>query len=158
MPKPNREIPKMVRAAVRAREVEAKVPPADIDEYVSGFPRAVQAILEKIRKTIRKAAPGAEETISYRIPTFTLDGKYVVYLAAHQKHIGLYPVPTGNAAFEGDLSAYAAGKGTARFPLDEPIPFDLISKIVKFRVRENAAEAAAKESGKKRATSARGVQ
>ena len=98
--------------------------------------------------TIRTAAPDAEETISYQMPTFTLKGNYLVYFAAYKKHIGFYPAPIGNAEFKEALSVYAAGKGTVKFPLDKPIPFDLISKIVKFRVKENLARAAAK--GKKR--------
>ena len=122
--------------------------PKNIDEYVAGFPHDVQEILEKIRMTIRKAAPDAEETISYQIPTFTLKGHYLVYFAAFKKHIGFYPAPIGNAEFKEELSVYEAGKGTAKFPLDKPIPFGLISKIVKFRVKENLARAAAK--GKKR--------
>jgi uncharacterized protein YdhG (YjbR/CyaY superfamily) len=107
--------------------------PNSIDEYIAGFPQPVQEILEQIRSTIRAAAPDAEETISYQMPTFTLNGRYLIYFAAYQKHIGLYPAPIGDPAFDQDLSAYAAGKGTLRFPLDKPIPFDLISKIVKFR-------------------------
>ena len=115
--------------------------PKTIDEYIAGFPKDVQEILEKIRVTIRKAAPDAEETISYLIPTFTLKGKYLIYFAAYKKHIGIYPVPTGDAKFNEELSTYQAGKGTLRFPLDKPIPYDLISKIVKVKVKENLAGA-----------------
>ena len=122
--------------------------PKNIDEYIAGFPSNVQEILEKIRMTIRKAAPGAEETISYQIPTFTLKGKYLVYFAAYKKHIGLYPAPRGVEKFEKELSAYEGGKGTVRFPFDKPIPFGLISRIVKFRVKQNLERAEAK--GKKR--------
>ena len=122
--------------------------PKNMDEYIAGFPNDVQKILEKIRMTVRKAVPDAEETISYQMPTFTLKGNYLVYFAAFKKHIGLYPAPTGNAEFKEKLSVYAAGKGTVKFPLDKPIPFDLISKIVKFRAKKNLASAAAK--GKKR--------
>ena len=111
--------------------------PKTIDEYIAAFPNDVQDILEKIRMTIRKAAPEAEETISYQMPTFTLRGHYLVYFAAFKKHIGFYPAPIGNAEFEQELSVYGAGKGTVKFPLDQPIPFDLISKIVKFRAKEN---------------------
>ena len=111
--------------------------PKDIDEYIAGFPDDVQKILEKIRATIRKAAPDSEETISYRIPTFNLKGRYLVYFAAYKKHIGLYPAPLGNTEFKEKLSVYEAGKGTAKFPLDKPIPFGLITKIVKFRAKEN---------------------
>jgi uncharacterized protein YdhG (YjbR/CyaY superfamily) len=116
--------------------------PKDMDEYIAGFPADVQSILERIRKTIRKAAPGAQETISYQIPTFTLNGKYLVYFAAYKKHIGVYPAPVGNAEFKEDLSPYAAGKGTARFPLDKPIPFALIGRIVRFRLEETGANTA----------------
>ena len=118
--------------------------PKTIDDYIAGFPNDVQEILEKIRVTIRKAAPDAEETISYQMPTFTLKGKYLVYFAAYKKHIGLYPAPRGNAEFNEELSVYKAGKGTVRFPLDKPIPFDLISRIVKFRAKENLERAQAK--------------
>jgi uncharacterized protein YdhG (YjbR/CyaY superfamily) len=119
--------------------------PKTIDEYIAGFPGNVQALLEQIRATIRKAAPGAQETISYQMPTFTLDGSYLVYFAAYKKHIGLYPAPIGVAEFEQDLAAYRAGKGTVRFPLDKPIPFDLISKIVKYRLEERVERAEASE-------------
>ena len=118
--------------------------PKDIDEYIAGFPDDIQAILQKVRTTIRKAAPAAEETIKYRMPTFTLKGRYLVYFAAYKKHIGFYPAPIGNAEFEEELSAYESGKGTARFPLDRPVPYDLISRIVKFRVKENLERAKGK--------------
>ena len=123
--------------------------PRNIDEYIAGFPNDVQEILEKIRMTIRKAAPDAEETISYKLPAFNLKGHYLVYFAAYKNHIGFYAAPRGNAEFKEELSVYEAGKGTLQFPLDKPIPFDLISKIVKFRVKENldkAATEAKKES------------
>jgi uncharacterized protein YdhG (YjbR/CyaY superfamily) len=122
--------------------------PKTIDDYIAGFPNDVQEILEKIRMTIRKAAPDAEETISYKMPTFTLKGHYLVYFAAYKNHIGFYAAPRGNAEFKEELSVYEAGRGTLKFPLDKPIPFDLISKIVKVRVKENLAGAAAK--GKKK--------
>lgn len=124
--------------------------PTTIDDYVAAFPDRVQKSLQKIRMTIRRAAPDAEETISYQIPTFTLKGRHLIYFAAFKKHIGLYPAPIGNAEFKEDLSAYAAGKGTLRFPLDEPIPFDLIRKIVTFRAKQNVARAETKR--KKRLT------
>lgn len=108
----------------------------NIDEYIAGFPDDVQKILEKIRRTIRKAAPDAEEKISYQMPAFTLKGN-LVYFAAYKKHIGLYPRVTGIAKFKKELSRYEGAKGSVRFPLDEPIPYDLISKIVKFRAKEN---------------------
>lgn len=116
-----------------------------MDEYIAGFPQDVQAILEKVRTTIRKAAPGAEEKISYEIPAFNLNGRYLIYFAAFKKHIGVYPAPIGNAEFKDELSAYASGKASARFPLDKPVPVRLITKIVKFRIKENLKRAAAKK-------------
>ena len=120
--------------------------PKDIDEYIAGFPNDVQEILEKIRMTIRKAAPEAEEAIKYRMPTFTLNGN-LVHFAAFKKHIGFYPAPRGIEAFKDELSAYKGAKGSVQFPLDEPIPYDLIGKIVRFRVKQDLERAAAK--GKK---------
>jgi len=119
----------------------------DIDVYIAGFPDNVQAILEKIRMTISKAAPDAEEAIKYQIPTFTLGGN-LIHFAGFTNHIGLYPAPRGNATFKDELSAYEGGKGTVRFPLDKPIPYSLITRIVKFRVKESLERAKAK--GKKR--------
>jgi uncharacterized protein YdhG (YjbR/CyaY superfamily) len=121
--------------------------PQNIDQYVASFPNDVQEILEKIRMTIRKAAPDAEETINYQIPTFTLKGN-LVHFAAFKEHIGFYPTPTGIDKFKKELSVYEGAKGSVKFPLDQPIPFDLIGKIVKFRVKENLARAEAK--GKKK--------
>lgn len=114
-----------------------------IDEYIAGFPPDVQEILQKIRMAIREAAPGAEETIKYRMPTFTLNGN-LVHFAAFKKHIGFYPIPTGIEQFKDELSAYETGKGSVRFPLDRPIPYDLIGRIVRFRVKENLQRAEAK--------------
>ncbi len=125
----------------------SQIAPKTIDEYVAGFPPDVQEILEKVRMTIRKAAPEAEETIKYRMPTFTLKGN-LVHFAAFKNHIGFYPVPTGIEAFKKELSVYEQGKGSVQFPLDKPIPYALISRIVKFRVKENLERA--KEKGKKR--------
>ena len=121
--------------------------PNNIDEYIAGFPTDIQEILKNIRMTIREAAPEAEETIKYQMPTFTLQGN-LVHFAAFKKHIGFYPVPTGIEAFKDELSVYEQGKGSVRFPLDQPIPYDLISKIVKFRVKENLGKAAAKRKKK----------
>jgi uncharacterized protein YdhG (YjbR/CyaY superfamily) len=121
--------------------------PQNIDEYIASFPNDVQEILEMIRMTIRKAAPDAEETINYQIPTFTLRGN-LVHFAAFKEHIGFYPTPTGIDKFKKELSVYEGAKGSVKFPLDQPIPFDLIGKIVKFRVKENLARAEAK--GKKK--------
>ena len=117
--------------------------PKDIDEYIAGLPRDVQEILQKIRATIRRAAPDAEETIKYRMPTLTLNGN-LVHFAAFKKHIGFYPAPRGIEAFKDELSAYEGAKGSVRFPLDKPIPFGLISRIVKFRVKNNLERAEAK--------------
>jgi uncharacterized protein YdhG (YjbR/CyaY superfamily) len=111
--------------------------PRSIDEYIAGFPTDVQEILQKVRSTIREAAPDAEETISYKIPTFTLKGRYLIYFAGYKKHISLYPAPIGVAEFRAELAPYQSGKGTAKFPLAKPIPHDLIARIVKFRAREN---------------------
>ena len=111
-----------------------------MDEYIQAFPGDVQSILEKIRQTIRKTAPEAVETISYQIPTFKLHGKYLVYFAAFKNHIGVYPIPSGTKSFEKELSPYIRGKGTVRFPLNKPVPYDLVNKIVRFRVKENLAK------------------
>ena len=105
----------------------------DIDGYIASFPQETQEILEKIRVTIRNAAPEAEEAIKYQMPTFVLYGN-LVHFAAYKNHIGFYPVPTGIEKFKEALSVYKTGKGSVQFPLDQPIPYDLISKIVAFRV------------------------
>jgi uncharacterized protein YdhG (YjbR/CyaY superfamily) len=117
-----------------------------IDKYIATFPKETQKILEEIRATIKAAAPEAEEKISYQMPTFVLNGN-LVHFAAFKNHIGFYPVPTGIEKFKKELSAYEGGKGSVQFPLDKPMPLILISKIVKFRVKENLAKAKAK--GKK---------
>jgi uncharacterized protein YdhG (YjbR/CyaY superfamily) len=108
-----------------------------IDEYKRGFPKDVQLILEKVRQTIRKAAPGAAEAISYQMPTFKLNGKNLVHFAAWKSHIGFYPTPSGTEKFKKELSRYKGAKGSVQFPLDKPIPYDLIKRIVRFRVEEN---------------------
>ena len=113
-----------------------------IDEYIAGFPPDVQAILQQIRRMIHEAAPDAQEAISYQMPTFKLKGN-LVHFAAFKSHIGFYPVPSGVEAFKDELSIYKQGKGSVQFPLDQPIPYDLISRIVQFRVQENLAKAAA---------------
>ena len=114
-----------------------KKPFKTIDEYIRTFPQEVQTILEKMRKTIREAAPGAVETISYQMPTFKLNGKGLVYFAAFKNHIGFYPIPSGVEAFEKELSPYKQGKGSVQFPIDQPVPYDLVKRIVTFRVNEN---------------------
>jgi uncharacterized protein YdhG (YjbR/CyaY superfamily) len=119
-----------------------------MDEYIAIFPKETQKILEKVRATIKDAAPDAEETISYQMPTFTLKGN-LVHFAAFKNHIGFYPTPTGIEKFKKELSVYEGGKGSVKFPLDKPIPYDLISKIVKFRVKENLTKAETKGEKKK---------
>ena len=115
-----------------------------MDGYIASFPKEVQGILEKIRQTIRKAAPGAVEAISYQIPTFKLNGSNLVHFAAWKDHIGFYATPSGNAAFKKELSQYKVAKGSIQFPLDEPIPYDLVTKMVLFRVKETQAKKKAK--------------
>jgi len=109
---------------------------ASIDEYIGEFPAETQTVLREVRELIRQSAPGAIETISYAIPTFDLNGRHLVHFAGYAKHVGLYPAPSGPAAFEDELAPYARGKGSVRFPLDEPLPADLIRRIVEFRVAE----------------------
>jgi uncharacterized protein YdhG (YjbR/CyaY superfamily) len=121
--------------------------PQTIDEYIAGFPPDVQDVLQKIRTTIHEAAPEAMEKISYQMPTFYLKGN-LVHFAAFKEHIGFYPVPTGIEKFKKELSVYKQGKGSVQFPLDQPMPYELITKIVKFRVKENLASAAAKQRKK----------
>lgn len=110
-----------------------------IDAYIAGFPADVQAILEEVRRTIRDAAPKAEETINYQIPTFKLNGN-LVHFAAYKNHIGFYPAPSGIEALKDALSAYESAKGSVKFPLDKPIPYDLVRQITAFRVAENLAK------------------
>ena len=114
----------------------AKSIPKTIDAYVAVFPKDVQKILENLRQVIRETAPEAEETIDYGIPTFKLNGN-LVHFAAFKNHIGFYPNPSGIEAFKKELSPYKQSKGTVQFPLDKPIPIDLVKKIVEFRVKEN---------------------
>ena len=120
--------------------------PQSIDDYIAAFPPEVQAILERIRSTIRNAAPDAHEIISYRMPAFTQNG-ILVYFAAFKKHIGLYPPVAGDASLEKATAPYAGEKGNLKFPLDQPIPYDLIERLVKLRVKQSSVKAAAK--GKK---------
>ncbi len=120
-----------------------RVSPQSIDEYIAAFSPEVRAILERIRLAIAKAAPEAQETISYRIPTFTLSGA-LVYFAAFKKHIGFYPPVRGDAGLEKAVAPYAGEKGNLRFPLDQPIPYGLIERIVRLRVKQNLTQATAK--------------
>ena len=113
---------------------------SSMDEYIATFPKGIQKILQELRATIKAAAPQAEEKISYQMPTFFLKGN-LVHFAAHKSHIGFYPTPSGIQAFERELSNFESAKGSVQFPLDQPMPLDLISRIVKFRVAENLKKA-----------------
>jgi uncharacterized protein YdhG (YjbR/CyaY superfamily) len=114
-----------------------------IDEYILQFPFEVQEILKTLRKVVKEDAPQAEEKISYQMPTFYLHGN-LVHFAAHKNHIGFYPTPNGIEAFKKELSEYKGAKGSVQFPLEQPIPYELISEIVKFRVAENLKKAKGK--------------
>ena len=122
--------------------------PSTIDEYIRTFPRDVQNKLSDLRATIRRAAPDAVEKISYRMPTF-VQKKNLVHFAGYEHHIGFYPTPSGITAFEDELSRYATSKGAVQFPIDEPLPLDLVTRIVKFRVAENEAKASARKGARK---------
>lgn len=110
--------------------------PDNVNEYIAEFPKDIQEILEKIRATIKKAAPQAEESISYAMPGYKLNERPLVYFAAYKNHIGFYATPSGHKEFEKELSKYKQGKGSVQFPIQEKIPFSLISKIVKFKAKE----------------------
>ena len=111
-----------------------------IDEYIKIFPKDIQAILEKLRQTIRKAVPDAVEAISYQMPTFKLNGTNLVHFAAWENHIGFYATPSGHGAFKKELAQYKGAKGSVRFPLDQSIPYDLVKKIAIFRMKECQAK------------------
>jgi uncharacterized protein YdhG (YjbR/CyaY superfamily) len=111
--------------------------PKTIDDYIEVQPDEIQKILEKMRQTIKEAAPEAEETISYRMPAFKLNGKPLIYFAAFKNHIGFYPIPSGIEAFKKELSNYKQGKGSVQFTLEQPIPYDLVKRIVEYRAKEN---------------------
>jgi uncharacterized protein YdhG (YjbR/CyaY superfamily) len=119
----------------------------NVDEYISGFPEEVQVKLEKLRATIREAAPEAEEKISYQMPTYTQEGN-LVHFAAYKKHIGFYPTPSGIEKYKEELSVYKGAKGSVQFPLDEPVPYELVREIVAFRVTENLERAEEKRKKK----------
>jgi len=121
--------------------------PQSIDEYIANFPQEIQEILQELRATIHGAAPGAEEAISYQMPTFKLEGN-LVHFAAYKNHIGFYPTPSGIENFKEELSAYEGAKGSVKFPINQPLPLDTIAKIVKFRVKENLEKAASKKKKK----------
>lgn len=120
--------------------MEGKVTYESIDDYISKFPPEIQEILSTIRKVIKEAAPDAEEKISYQMPTFALHGN-LVHFAAFKNHVGFYPTPNGIDAFKEELSVYKGAKGSIQFPLNQPMPYELISKIVKYRVAENIKKA-----------------
>ena len=111
-----------------------------IDEFIASFPKNVRDVLEELRRAIRESAPNAEETISYGIPTFDLNGRHLVHFSAYKNHVGFYPTSSGIKAFKKELSPFKTSKGTVQFPLNKPIPLDLVKKIVKFRVKENESE------------------
>ena len=117
--------------------------PTDIDAYISGYPEAIRKLLQEIRDTIKKAAPQAEEVISYGMPAFRQNGM-LVWFAAFKNHIGFYPIPSGIEAFKDELSAFKGTKESIHFPLDKPLPVDLISRIVTFRLAENMIKESAK--------------
>jgi uncharacterized protein YdhG (YjbR/CyaY superfamily) len=122
---------------------DKKSAPRSVDAYLAGFPPDVRGVLEKIRLTVRKAAPDADEKISYMMPAFNLDGP-LVYFAAFKKHIAFFPTSSGIEKFKKELAAYETSKGTVRFPLGTPVPYGLVGRIVKFRVKENRARAKAR--------------
>ena len=124
-----------------------KIKTDSIDEFISNYPQDIQLLLGKIRTTIIKAAPGVSEKISYGIPTFVLNGN-LVHFAPYKNHIGFYPSPSGIRAFQEELSIYKFSKGAVQFPIDKPLPLKLISKIVKFRVKENLGRTKAKGKSK----------
>lgn len=105
----------------------------NIDEYIAGFPTETQKVMQLVRSAIKKVVPEAEETISYAMPTFKLNGHYLVYFAGFAKHLGFYPAPVGMETFKEEFKNYKTGKGSVQFPLNQPIPFDLIARIVEFR-------------------------
>lgn len=113
---------------------------ATVESYIASFPKNVQEILTKIRTTIKENAPGAEEGFAYQMPSYKLNKKPLVYFAAFEHHIGFYATPSGHSEFAEELSKYKQGKGSVQFPLNRPIPYDLIARIVRFRVEENLAK------------------
>ena len=124
-----------------------------VKEYIASFPTDIQKILNDVRSAITKAAPAAEEKISYGLPAYHLHGKPLVYFGGFEKHIGFYATPTGHEAFEKELSIYKQGKGSVQFPIDKPMPLGIITKIVKFRAKENMQKAMAKRKAKVEARS-----
>jgi uncharacterized protein YdhG (YjbR/CyaY superfamily) len=130
-------------------EKSSKTIPTNIDEYIAGFPEGIQKVLEEMRKTIKMATPEAEETISYNMPTFKLNGSYLIYFAGWKNHVSIYPFSSAMETSINEASAYkTSGKGTIQFPANEPLPLDLITKIVKFRIKENLEKTKAKAKKK----------
>ena len=123
---------------------------ASMDDYIATFPEDVQNILKQVRSTIKAAAPKAEETISYEIPTFKLNGKYLIYFAGWKNHISIYPIPAGDAAFRKAVEPYVSGKGTLKFPLDKPIPYQLITQMVKLQIADNLEKTGYRSKGDKK--------
>jgi uncharacterized protein YdhG (YjbR/CyaY superfamily) len=126
------------------KKSSGRKPPADVDAYIASFPDDVRPVLQKLRAIIHKAIPRATEAISYRIPTFKLDGKYVIYFAAFKSHVGVYPAPVDDPAFKVALGPYRSGRASARFTYDKPLPTALLAKLVRFRARQTQAKADAK--------------
>jgi uncharacterized protein YdhG (YjbR/CyaY superfamily) len=125
----------------RVRDMANRLTASSIDEYIAGFPAETQSLLQELRVLIKTVAPEATETISYAMPTFDLNGRHLVHFAGYERHIGFYPVPSGIDAFKDELKPYKQGKGSVQFPLDQPLPTDLIRRIVVFRVEENTRHA-----------------
>jgi len=126
---------------------KTKVVPETVDQYIAAFPADVKKRMQQLRKTIKAGAPNADELISYQMPGYKYFGM-LVYFAAYKNHIGFYATPTGHAAFKKELSVYKEGKGSVQFPLDQPLPLSLVTKIVKFRVKQNLEKAKAKKLSK----------
>jgi uncharacterized protein YdhG (YjbR/CyaY superfamily) len=126
-----------------------KVRFTSIDEYIAAFPEETQKLLQELRSTIKASAPEAEEKITYQMPTFDLNGRHLVHFSAWKHHIGLYPIPAGNEAFEKEISQYRSAKSALNFPIDKPLPLKLISKFIKLRVAENRKTAEIKPRRKK---------
>lgn len=119
--------------------------PTTISAYIASFPEETQFILEQVRETIQKAAPDAVEAIKYAMPTFVLKGKNLVHFAGYKNHIGFYATPSGHEEFKEALAGYKSGKGSVQFPIEEPMPLELIARIVAFRLKEQTAKTTQKK-------------
>ena len=113
---------------------------ASIDEYISTFPEATQEILQELRRHVLVALPDAEERISYQIPTFAVDGQYVIYIAGWEHHVSIYPIPGGDEELDADLEPYLSGQGTIKLPLKQPVPWDLVDRAIAARVAERVPQ------------------